>query len=231
MLLRGNMYITSDKNIIYETLNMRPDVKVINLDEDNSLNIDKNTIIQGTILLPPVEAKIAEVDGNEQKYDMIYVNHLTSDKIADYMSSIMAFSYMGGSILFYLPDEYNNTKYKLLGFLYNLYGIHVGVINDKTQNNAMYYSDINCEPMQLNMIFQNTGIMSWREYLLRYPINMEIPESILYILINVINPYGKEYKDKIREIIRLQKRIKEKPNVKPVIESSQLGGNNYALLR
>ena len=29
----------------------------------------------------------------------------------------------------------------------------------------------------------------------------------------------------IREIIRLQKRIKEKPNVKPVIESSQLGGN------
>ena len=86
MILKGNILITTDKNIIYETLHMRPDVKIISLDEDNSIGLDPSIFVYGTILLPPVEAVIAEVDGNEEKYDMIYSNHLISDPVKEYMS-------------------------------------------------------------------------------------------------------------------------------------------------
>ena len=72
--LQGTIFITDDVNVIYNTplggMN-----KVVNLDEDDILP-ENNNILNGTCLLPPMEAKIAEADGNEQMYDTIYQNHL-----------------------------------------------------------------------------------------------------------------------------------------------------------
>ena len=92
MDLLGDIYITTDKNIVFETINMRPDVKLISLDEDNELGIDPKCFISGSILLPPVEAIIAEVDGNEQKYDFIYSSHLNSDPVKEYIACLIALS-------------------------------------------------------------------------------------------------------------------------------------------
>lgn len=214
MILKGNILITADKNIIYQTLNTMPDVRIINLAEEDNLGIDPRCYVSGTILLPPIDALIAEIDGDEQKYDMIYYNHLVSPIIQEYMSSIIAFLYKGGKLLLYFPnDEYNNTMIKLLYNIMMIYGIHIGILGDPNYDNASCYFDANLEWYQLDLIYFYTGIMNWQEYLYYYPLNCPINDNMLNLLMNHIKPYGDTYQQKLDVIQRLRVRIKEKPNL------------------
>ena len=223
MILKGNILITTDKNIIYETINMRPDIKIISLDEDNSIGLDPSVFVPGTILLPPVEAIIAEVDGNEEKYDMIYSNHLISDPVKEYMSSILAFLYKGGKLLLYYPGEdYNNTIIKMLFFIMVTYGIHVGIIGDQNPDNATCYYDANLENIQLDLIYYYTRIINWREYLYYYPLNYPISDQIMNLLLTQIQPYGNTFQEKLEVINRLRVGIKKNRNLINPIQSKEV---------
>ena len=223
MILKGNILLTTDKNIIMETLHMRPDIKIISLDEDNELGLDPSVVIPGTILLPPPEAMIAEVDGDEQKYNMIYSSHLLSEPVKEYMSSILAFLYRGGKLLLYYPDtDYNNTIKSMLFFILITYGIHIGIINDPNPDNASCYFDANLENIQLDLIYYYTNIIDWREYLYNYPPNCIISNQIANILLNQINPYGNSLKEKLEVINRLRAGIKKNPNLINPIHSMEV---------
>ncbi len=214
MDLIGNIFITTDKNIVFETMNMRPDVRIISLDEDNTLGIDPKLYISGSILLPPVEAIMAEVDGNEEKYDFIYNVHIKSEPVKEYMSSIIAFTYKGGSLLLYYPDsEYNNTLKKMLYFILINYGIHIGIINDPKPDNQICYLDNRYEGLCLDLMYFYTGIIDWREYLYQYPLHLPIVDSIMQILLQQIKPYGDSYQEKVDTVLRLRERIKENPKI------------------
>lgn len=215
MILKGNIYITTDENIIREAIYNRPDVKVISLTEEGQLkDIDPRCYVSGTILLPPLDAIIAEIDGDEQKYDMIYFAHMSSPSVKEYMSSIIAFLYKGGKLLLYFPSEnYNNTLKKMLYFILIQYGIHIGIIGDTNPDNARCYFDANLECLQLDLIYFYTGIMDWREYLYMYPLNFPISNQILDILMNQIRPYGNTYEERLNVIQRLRVGIKENPNL------------------
>ena len=220
MILKGNILITDNKDIIMKTLNMRPDIKLISLDEENSLGLDPSVVIPGTILLPPPEATIAEVDGNEQKYNMIYQAHLLSEPVKEYMSSILAFLYKGGKLLLYYPNsEYNNTMKNMLFFILILYGIHIGIIGDPSQDNATCYYDANLDNIQLDLIYYYTNILDWKEYLFNYPPNYPIPDQIMNILFKQINPYGNTFNEKLEVINRLRAGIKKNPYlINPIME-------------
>jgi len=223
MILKGNILITTDKNIILESIHMRPDVKIISLDEDNELGLDPGMFIPGTILLPPVEAIIAEVDGNEEKYDMIYSAHLLSDPVKEYMSSIIAFLYKGGNLLLYFPNqEYNNTIKKMLFFIMVLYGIHIGIIGDPEPDNTVCYYDANLENIQLDLIYYYTRIIDWREYLYYYPANFPITDQMMNLLMYQIKPYGKTFTEKLEVIQRLRVGIKKNPNLIAPIQSTEV---------
>ena len=212
MDLLGDIYITTDKNIVFETINMRPDVKLISLDEDNELGIDPKCFISGSILLPPVEARIAEVDGNEQKYDFIYSSHLNSDPVKEYIACLIAFMYKGGSVLMYYPDsDYNNTLTKLLFFIMSIYGIHIGLIGDP--NNGVCYLDGRYEGLCLDLIYYYTGIIDWREYLYQYPSSLSINEGIMNIILEQMRPYGDTYQEKLDTVLRVRERIKKDPKI------------------
>jgi hypothetical protein len=214
MILKGNILITSDKNIIFQTINTMPDVKIISLTEDNDLNMNPGYFISGTVLLPPIDAVIAEIDGDEQKYDMIYYNHLSYPIVQEYMSTIIAFLYKGGKLLLYFPnEEYNNTMIKLLNFIMAIYGIHIGILGDLNYDNASCYFDANLEWYQLDLIYYYTGIIDWREYLYYYPIDVPINNQMVNLLMNQIKPYGDTYEQKLNVIKRLRVGIKEKPNL------------------
>lgn len=214
MILKGNILLTTNKNIIMETLHMRPDVKIISLDEDNELGLDPRIVIPGTILLPPPEAIIAEVDGDEKKYNIIYNAHLLSEPVKEYISSILAFLYKGGKLLLYYPNsDYNNTMKNMVFFILINYGIHIGIIDDPDPNISGCYFDANLENVQLDLIYYYTNIMDWREYLYNYPPMFPINDQILNILLNQINPYGKTFNEKLEVINRLRFGIKKNPNL------------------
>lgn len=215
MILRGNIYITSEKDIIFQALQSNdPGLKIISIDEDKTLGFENDRIIPGTILLPPIDAKIAELDGDEQKYDIIYSIHLQTDPVKQYMAGILAFLFNGGRLLIYYPDqEYNNTKIKLLAFIFIIYGVHIGILGDNNPDNATCFYDANLEHFQLDLIFQFTRIIDWRTYLILYPLEFPIPDQILDILFMELHPYGLTLKERLDEIDRLRARLKENPNV------------------
>lgn len=205
MILKGSIFITTDINNVINTINMLPDVRIINLAEYNEMELDPRYFVPGTVLLPPVEALIAEVDGDEDKYNHIYYEYLKLPHIQEYMASIIAFLYMGGKLLLYYPDsEYNNTLNKLIYFIMNIYGIGIGIVGENGEIISGYCYNADLEYFQLDLIFFYTGIISWKDYLYLYPSNLVIPMHILNILMNQIRPYGDNLEEKINVIQRIR---------------------------
>lgn len=216
-MLKGTIYITDDLNVIYNTpLNT---TKIVSLDEDDIL--DKHLdFIGGTCLLPPMEAKIAEADGNEQLYDSIYTNHLLMPFQQQFIGALVAFLYKGGNLILFLPEiGYTNTKNKLVTHLYQIYGIHPGIIGEKNPLNANCFYDAKCIPIWLNLIFMANVISSY-EYLINYPADAAITnESVIMQLIKEINPYGNTINEKQNYILRYHQLVHKNSKVVPAIYS------------
>ena len=127
-VIKGTAYITDNPEIIYNTP-MNSNTRIVSLDEDDVL-VKNDAIITGTCLLPPVQAKIAEADGNEQLYDTIYMNHLLEPYQQQFISALISFLYKGGNLIFFLPEiGYTNTMEKFIALMYSRYGIHIGLID------------------------------------------------------------------------------------------------------
>lgn len=217
-MLKGMIYITGDIEVIRNSL-VGPMNKIISLDEDHTLG-DNKDIIGGLCLLPPMEAKIAEADGNELMYDNIYRNHLLEPTQQEFISALLAFLYKGGNLILYLPEiGYTNTVEKLIQHLYIIYGIHPGIIGDPNPMNASCYYDTKCIPIWLNMIFI-AGVITPVEFLFMYPEEAVINnQMVMNILIKLINPYGSTLAEKENYIAHYHKIIHKNPKVIPAIQS------------
>jgi hypothetical protein len=162
-LLKGAIYITEDINVV-NTADLRT-TKIIDLDEDSEM-INNPSVIKGVCLLPPPEAKIAEVDNNEQLYDMAYFNSLMENYQQHFVAALLAYLYTGGNLIIYLPEMgYTYTKEKLIQMFWKMYGIHIGEIGNPDPNRAGCYYDESCIPIWLQSI---------------YLINVMTPEAFLY---------------------------------------------------
>ena len=217
-MLKGTIFITDDIEKIYN-VPLNGSTKIINMDEDGILMENQN-IVGGVCLLPPMEAKIAEADGNEQKYDAIYSSYLLEPYQQKFISALIAFLYKGGNLLIFLPEiGYNNTTQKLIVHLYRLYGIHIGLIGAMDPVQANCYYDDKCIPIWLNMIY-TARVISPFEYLYEYPLDAPITnEQVLMTLVNDIKPYGQTLMEKRNYIIRLHNLIHKNPLVQPAIYS------------
>lgn len=215
-ILKGTIFITDSLDFIYNA-KLDGRTKIISLDEDDIL-MDSKDIIGGTCLLPPIEAKIAEADGNEQLYDSIYCNHLLLPFQQQFVAALISFLYKGGNLILFLPEiGYNNTSNKLVEHLYRVFGIHPGIVGDKNPQNANCYYDATCIPIWLNLIF-GVGAISAYEYLYKYPEDAVLSNNeIMNQLILQINPYGESIQDKINYIERFRRLIHKNPRVVPAI--------------
>ena len=215
-MLKGNIYITDNVDIIYSA-RVNDMNKILSLDEDNSL-MESNDVICGTCLLPPINAKIAEADGNELLYDQIYSGHLLEPYQQQVISALIAFLYKGGNLLIFLPDEgYDNTMDKFIFHMYNIFGIHIGKIGDPNPAVANCYYDNRCLPIWLNMIY-SCRVISAREYLYMYPEDAVINnDNIMAMLISDIQPYADTINDKKNYILRYHKLIHKNPKIVPAI--------------
>lgn len=220
-MLKGTIFITDRLEFIYNA-KLNGMTKIISLDEDDIL-MDSKDIIGGTCLLPPIEAKIAEADGNEQLYDSIYCNHLLLPFQQQFIAALISFLYKGGNLILFLPEiGYNNTSNKLVEHLYRIYGIHPGIIDDPNPQNANCFYDASCIPIWLNLIFL-AGVISAYEFLYMYPEDAIISNNdVMNLLIKEINPYGESIQDRINYILRFHKLIHRNPKVLPAIRNLEV---------
>jgi hypothetical protein len=211
-VLTGRIDITDNPIIIRELLNSLADSTVIiNLDEDNKL--EGNIVIQGTMLLPPPEAIIAEQDGDEYSYDTILNEYYNIPDMQMFVTGIINMLYRGNNILFYYPDlnpTESITIPKLLNLFWNKFGLGIGIIGIRECN----YNYANT-PMWLNMLYSVDAISAY-EYLSKYPNDAKILDSFMSKLIGDIRPIDEGSENKINTIYRLRKMLHEKPTVREV---------------
>ena len=203
------MYLTDKEEVIY-TINST-NTKIISLDEDGLL-MSNASIIPGTCLLPPPEAKIAEADGNEALYDMVYSSHLLEPFQQEFMAALIAYLFKGGNLILFLPEiGYTYTQEKLIQHIWNAYGLHIGLIGSPDPNKANWYADEKCIPIWLNLIYL-ADVMSPEAFLYYYPVDAVLNnQSVLAKLIDELKPYGESINDQINAIDRYKKSIKENP--------------------
>ncbi len=219
-ILKGTIYITDDPNIIYN-IPINSNTKVINMDEDDIL-VNTDAMLVGTCLLPPVEAKIAEVDGNEALYDSIYASHLLEPYQQQFISAMLSYLYKGGNLMIFLPEIGTTyTREKFIYHLFSRYGVHCGLVGHPNPQISNCYYDNRCIPLWLNLIY-SVNVISATEYLLNYPVDATINNNmIINKLIDELNPYGNTINDKINYILRYHKLIHNNSNLRPAITSGR----------
>ena len=216
-ILKGTIFLTDDPQVIYNSdLNI---TKIISLDEDGFL-MDNPAFVVGTCLLPPPEAKIAEVDNNEQLYDVCYNSHLLEPFQQQFMGAVIASLYSGYTIIIFLPEMgYTYTREKIVQHIWTLYGIHIGFIGAQDPTVANCFYDEKCAPIWMNMIYL-ADVMDSTAFLYYYPADAVINNTAVKSkLIFEMQPYGNTVQEKEKEIERFRRRLHDNKNVKQVIHS------------
>lgn len=204
----GQIYITDNLDVVYNS--PLQTTRIISMDEDNI--IDPNIALKGTCLLPPMEAKMAEIDGNEQQYNFIYDQYLRFGAPKVYISALLAAIYKGWNVMIFLPDIGEDyTCIKFVNFVYFIYGIHIGIIGARDPKDNSWYYDTKYLPIWLGMLYMS-DVISPYEFLYQYPLEAPLnDDNIMGKLINDIKPYADNWYGQREYIIGFHKRIHGNP--------------------
>jgi len=223
MVITGSIFITSNLEIVNESP-LDGITKIVSLDEDGSFNHEMNpNAIGGHCLLPPMEAKIAEADGDEVTYDRIYSRYLFQNYQQRFMAVLVAYMARGGRIIIYLPEDGTNTKKKLCQFILMDYGIKIGDIDYPPEDNCAF--NIAFTPCWLNIMYKS-DLISWHDYLLNMPAEarLDVDPVILPKLSDEMSPFASNRAEQYRYIIDFHRKLHQNPNLKQAIRID-FGGN------
>lgn len=224
-ILKGSIFITSDIEVV-TSFPINNDNKIITLDDEGILQEDSQNIIGGSCLLPPIYAKLAESDGNEFEYEAFYKEHLLDTYQQEFIGALISALYKNKNLLLFLPElGYTYTRDRFIVFMYQLYGIKIGIIQfDKNTNSSQivdpYYYDLTAIPIWLNLIYE-AKVISPYEYLINYPIDADIKTNtkIINLLLSDLKPYGLTINDKIDELLKFHKQLHKNPSARLPIHS------------
>lgn len=212
-ILIGRIDITDNTDFVREIINQQnPENVVISLDEDNIIS-GYPGVIQGTVLLPPPEALMAEQESDQESYDMILNAYYASPEVILYVTGIIFSLYQGRNILMYYPDlnpAESITIPKILEQFAIKFGINIGILLYK---DGLY--NLSYTPIWLNMMYTGNAIGPY-EYLSKFPLEFDIQEPEMIRLVNDLRPVGKTLQDQINNIKRLKERLHANPKTKEV---------------
>lgn len=206
----GQIHMTDSYEIVEDILkyNCYPDsnLKIIDAETEPSLPLEHPNVIGGGILLPPIDALIAEQDGDETLYNMIYSKYFKEEAMIKFVQVIIAALMVKINILIYMPNPDGlATPYKFRQIFSFINGIEIGIYG---QSAPLYSTDPNMIKVWLNFAYDCSAITP-REYLYFYP---GYPDSPL--LINKLI-YDLQLMDRnqVETINQLSVQLKECPNL------------------
>ena len=167
-MILGSMYIYNDINAAYSTI--ANGSKLIIMSEEIPFDMNDPNIISGTCLLPPPIAKMAEIDGDAERFYEIYSEHLLSDVPVDFISVILGFLHQGGNITIVinggLDEPWLST---FVNHFMMYYGINIGTFMTPFSYNPAFDDCI-------NGILYSSGIETPYEYLVNHTPGAPIPD-------------------------------------------------------
>lgn len=136
MILSGTLYITNSYDLVTRAL-QDPIVKILDLDEFGKyLDYRNPNVIKSTCLLPQPEAVMAEIDGDPERFRLLYMEYLKSDVVMDFVTVILAALHKGINFIIFVPEMSEDSVWvvQLLMYFYTTYGIKIGT--SETDNYA-----------------------------------------------------------------------------------------------
>lgn len=206
MFFKGLISLIFDPKIVCNMMMNDPRVRVINLDEDNSVPMlcdDNNPqAVPGTILLPPIEANWAIVDDNMDMFRSIYRAHMLDPNVMQYVATILAAAYQGYHVILFFPDE----NHEIIKWLYNFFISDYGIVMATDAMHPFLYQNTSI-PAYCNAIMSIHAISPY-EYLYWYPNDAVIPSGAYMDIIAMLKIPGDCIADKMKLVDSLRKMIK-----------------------
>ena len=168
MMIFGSIYIYNDIEGAFNTI--ANGAKLIVMSEEIPFDKYDPNIISGTCLLPPPIAKMAEIDGDAERFYELYSEYLLSDVPVDFISVILGFLHKGGNITMLVCCDINEPW--LCAFINHFmmyYGLNLGSIVSPFSYNPAFDDCI-------NGILYSSGIETPYEYLYNHTPGIPIPD-------------------------------------------------------
>lgn len=123
----GTCYLVTDHQM---ALNCASQSRVVSVTEGNPFG---NTIqvVEASILMPPYQAMVAQIDGNMEKFSQEYLAYLSSSESVNSLIAIIGRALLQGiNITLFIPkDEAQLFANILLEYIMGAFGIVVGLEN------------------------------------------------------------------------------------------------------
>ena len=182
MILKGSLNIVTDAQMAVQASASSRVLFVGELKDKNPANF-----ITCSILLPPYEAINAEINGDIESYDKIYMEYLAYNKnVSQMFNTIIVALYQGINITLFIENSDMRHYNILINFLINMYGINPG-----TANNVCSYNDAYDVTIASILYGYLDGFISDEDYLkfINYDILNVISAMNIPYIMNV--PYNK----------------------------------------
>ena len=176
-MIYGSLYLMTD--LRQALLAVEHDhYKIAVISEETIPGVDPCSVdvIPASCLLPPPVAKMAEIDGDAEKFYSIYNEYLLSDVPVDFISIILGYLHQGGNMIFYITCGVDEPwVIQLCNHFMNYYGIIIGA-DDVLPGYNPAFNDI------INNIIYAGCMISPEEYLRNKSANFPIQPWILDLL-------------------------------------------------
>lgn len=179
MIINGSIYLTSDPNMIINNINSS---KVINVTE-SPIYVEHPNSVKASILLPPIDALMADQDNNIELLRNIYYRYFVSDEVTEFMAIICAVLNKGVNIFMYVPgEELREFSYVgiLLEMISNTYGIYIGT------SQRQFAFDSRFNQYIADLLFNN-NLLDINIYMKEADFNIAANESIIKLDM-ILNP-------------------------------------------
>lgn len=208
MLLKGTLYITNDMNVIRNVMTTHK-IVVIGDKEENINVLSIPGTVPGSILLPPYEAAMAQLDNNVEVFGQIYYSYLSSPDVQGFIAAILKALEYGINIVLYLSP---NESQMLYSKVFMEYMKSFGIIIGTSQNDFIY--DPAADWLVCSMMYIYLNNVTEEEFFLSYPQGAPIPENVCMKLIQRMNPYieDKSLQGYMKYFFEYKERIKQNNN-------------------
>lgn len=191
-MFKGNIFITTDMNIIINQANMRdPNTRIVFLDEVDPHLIESTGGLAGYLLLPDYNGTCARLDNDMEGYRSLYIQHLMSESVTLYIGVIFRVLLEGANIIFYMSKDSYEMYFPLLNeFFMNSFGLCIGTAQSQPVFN------INFTPQILTMMYLissgNLKLLSFEEFMLLYPQGIQLNDDVIRKMADEINPFSSQ---------------------------------------
>lgn len=183
MQIKGNIYITTDINLIMSIADdVNNPTEIVFIGEPDQNLVKRIRGIIGSVILPSYNTVRAILDNNPNFVNM-YKKDLSQEYPMTFLATIIKALIMGKNILLYMTKDEHEMYFSVLqSFILETFGIVIG--NEQKQPAYSNKFDANV----CNILY-SFSLMTMPEYMFSYPINMEIPQNIIRKMIYEYNPY------------------------------------------